>query len=1111
MNHLFIKELVCYLGFKQSNLTGTIYSKFYSAHNNYEIKIDFEKEKIEYGELIQKGDETTLNFENSENFVVFECVNRLLEKGYKPEHLFLEKMWGLGRQTKGKVDIAVKGLEDKTLLLIECKTFGYEYEKEKNKMREHGGQLFSYLQQDKNTQYICLYASTFEDNKLEYQNSIIKIKDREEDLKEIENGNNEIKTYLTANTKDELHAVWLENFEGYFFPNGLFEPEIEPYNPGLQPLKKINLKELNEDTGKGIFNQFQEILRHNNISDKSNAFNRFISLMLAKIVDETKADNEVLGFQFKIGVDTYESFQDRLQMLYVTGMKRYLKEEIIYYSDEEIEKIISIFPRQTAKKRLKDAMRQMKFYTTNEFSFKEIHNEKLFIDNSKGLVEIVKLIQDYKFKYSNKQQFLGTFFELMLNDGYKQSEGQFFTPLPIAKFIVSSIPLKEIIDNKLKSEDTKFLPTVIDYACGSGHFLTEAIEAIQTLAVNLEERYTTEINQKIASYKNSTEWASDFIYGIEKDYRLARTSQVACFLNGDGDANIIFGEGLEQHPEMNNKNGSPIQFDVLIANPPYSVLSFKQHLKIQQNDFELLSYLTNDAKQIEVLFIERMKQLLKKGEYNTGIATDGGFAGIILPNSISDSGGIYTKARELILKYFEIKAIVELGKNSFMATSIKPIILFLKRRNDYFADDRLYIAEDLIYGYDTERNLDFIDSKELLKRYVEFIGFDITDYKTLIEKKANETILQSDFYKNYKEWFENLTEIKNLKNKNTFKKLSYEEQKNELEKNFYEKVLEIEKDKFFNFLLICDQSTLIIKTGKDNDTEKEFLGYEFSERRGNEGMFPVGNAKTVDEATKLYDYKQELNPKKANYYIYKAFLEDKYDFEVDESLINHISKVDLTDIVSFENIEFDKSIDISLKAKINNETIWGLDKSKLVYLKDIATLIKGTSITKSNVISGEIPVIAGGKTAAYYHNQSNFEGKKITVSASGANAGYVWYHDYPIFASDCSVLYSKDEENFSTRLLYLFLNFIQQNVYQLQRGQAQPHVYIRDLNKILIPNIDNKLGNKIISDIEEIDKNKTSHLKGNLSVQEMENKLMELKRQIIINHLKTITINNIDE
>ena len=86
--------------------------------------------------------------------------------------------------------------------------------------------------------------------------------------------------------------VWTTNFDSYFFPNGLFEQDIEPYNLGLKPLKKKNLKHFDSTTSNQIFNTFLEILRHNNISDTSNAFNKFISLMLAKIVDENKAAKE---------------------------------------------------------------------------------------------------------------------------------------------------------------------------------------------------------------------------------------------------------------------------------------------------------------------------------------------------------------------------------------------------------------------------------------------------------------------------------------------------------------------------------------------------------------------------------------------------------------------------------------------------------------------------------------------------------------------------------------------------------------------------------------------------------------------------------------------------
>lgn len=143
-------------------------------------------------------------------------------------------------------------------------------------------------------------------------------------------------------------------------------------------------------------------------------------------------------------------------------------------------------------------------------------------------------------------------------------------------------------------------------------------------------------------------------------------------------------------------------------------------------EYELFPKISDDSDDIEVMFVERTKQLLK----------DGGFAGIFLPSTILNSTGIYTKAREIILKYFEIKSIVEFGSNTFSATSTNTIVLFMKRRSEDFAQNCLYIAEDLILGKDTERKEDFIDSKKLLENYTSLISIGIDDYKTLIKEKA---------------------------------------------------------------------------------------------------------------------------------------------------------------------------------------------------------------------------------------------------------------------------------------------------------------------------------------------------------------------------------------
>jgi type I restriction enzyme S subunit len=120
-------------------------------------------------------------------------------------------------------------------------------------------------------------------------------------------------------------------------------------------------------------------------------------------------------------------------------------------------------------------------------------------------------------------------------------------------------------------------------------------------------------------------------------------------------------------------------------------------------------------------------------------------------------------------------------------------------------------------------------------------------------------------------------------------------------------------------------------------------------------------------------------------------------------------------------------------------------------LRELATVNKGQSITSSSVIAGEYPVIAGGKTSPYSHNQFNYEGKTITVSASGAYSGYVWYHNEPIFASDCAVIKSKDENVITMDYLSEILKLKQTEIYGLQQGAGQPHVYPSDLIKLNIP------------------------------------------------------------
>ena len=118
---------------------------------------------------------------------------------------------------------------------------------------------------------------------------------------------------------------------------------------------------------------------------------------------------------------------------------------------------------------------------------------------------------------------------------------------------------------------------------------------------------------------------------------------------------------------------------------------------------------------------------------------------------------------------------------------------------------------------------------------------------------------------------------------------------------------------------------------------------------------------------------------------------------------------------------------------------------------DIIKIYKGQSLQSKNFINGNVPVVAGGQTYAGFHNLANHKKTSVTISASGAYAGYVWLHEYPIFASDCSVIEGND--NVDIHFLYNVLKLKQNEIYKSQTGGAQPHIHPKDIEpiKIVIP------------------------------------------------------------
>ncbi|CAM3980072.1 restriction endonuclease subunit S [Arcobacter cloacae] len=125
-------------------------------------------------------------------------------------------------------------------------------------------------------------------------------------------------------------------------------------------------------------------------------------------------------------------------------------------------------------------------------------------------------------------------------------------------------------------------------------------------------------------------------------------------------------------------------------------------------------------------------------------------------------------------------------------------------------------------------------------------------------------------------------------------------------------------------------------------------------------------------------------------------------------------------------------------------------KVKLFELADkkFINVAKGKNLPKNYRDKGDFPVIAAGKSIAYFSSHANYNTNTITISSSGANAGFVWKHTYPIWASDCTVI--EVNENINLDYFYLFLLSKQEIIYSFQTGAGQPHVYWKDIKNIEI-------------------------------------------------------------
>lgn len=345
--------------------------------------------------------------------------------------------------------------------------------------------------------------------------------------------------------------------------------------------------------------------------------------------------------------------------------------------------------------------------------------------------------------------------------------------------------------------------------------------------------------------------------------------------------------------------------------------------------------------------MERSAQLMRAG----------GVAGIVLPISVLNKGGIYARAREIILENFDIVSLAEFGSGTFGKTGTNTVVLFLRRKETNTPAAEHY-RNRVKSWFDTNDNAeDIYQDEHLLQAYCDHCGYGLEDYRTFLKDGTiNEMLFETEVFKAYYESFDSTDRnamkgvcdaAKEIRNrfrertkKQTFRLQTDAQKKAEKEKALRNFIISIEREKIYIFLLAftVDNSVLIVKSPTTTATIKKFLGYGWSDSKGNEGIEYLHLTKTKSEnddegddddtvqqirgingiRTPLFNPDNLYDSEKINTLIRKNFLNE--DVVIPEDLSEIVSQARLVDMIDFKQTAFDKTIKTSIALQINVES-----------------------------------------------------------------------------------------------------------------------------------------------------------------------------------------------
>ncbi len=393
--------------------------------------------------------------------------------------------------------------------------------------------------------------------------------------------------------------------------------------PNLNPEQKFfELEIVSESELTKIFIQAHQALWGGGQRNPSVAFDELDKLIFCKIWDEKHPRKNGQPYEFQLFRDeTPEDLLERIKGLYEQGRKKdpeVFKDDITLTATETLT-IVKYFQR--------------------------INLNKTDLDSK------------------------GKAFETFMGSFFRGDFGQYFTPRPIVKFIVDSLP----IDNHSR---------VLDTSCGSGGFLLHALDKVREQANDFYDK----VKEEKDHFRHWHDFAEKNLFGIEINDQIARTAKMNMIIHDDGHTNVIASDGLLSDKEMQAKSRNKEfvygTFDFIITNPPFGS-SIKQTEKAYMHQYNLaikeVDWLNvaasgkaalRDSQSTEVLFLEQCHKFL----------TENGYLAIVIPDGILTNSSLQY-VRDNIEEMYRIVAVVSMPQTAFSATGagVKSSVLFLRK------------------------------------------------------------------------------------------------------------------------------------------------------------------------------------------------------------------------------------------------------------------------------------------------------------------------------------------------------------------------------------------------------------------------------------------------